>query len=175
MVVVNGSEGEPASKKDGMLLTGCPQLVLDGALLAAVAIGAREVIVCIARDKEDQLRAVEAAVLARIQAREPMIPVSICDIPSRYVAGEESALVHFINGGEARPTLTPPRPYERGVAGVPTLINNVETLCHLAQIIRWGPSWFRGLGTADEPGTMLLTVSGAVRRAASARSRSEWR
>jgi len=164
VVVVNGSEGEPASKKDGTLLTGCPQLMLDGALLAAVAIGAREVIVCIERDKEQQLRAVEAAVLARIKVREPMIPVSVCAVPSRYVAGEESALVHFINGGDARPTLTPPRPYERGVGGVPTLVNNVETLCHLAQIIRWGPSWFRGVGTADEPGTMLLTVSGAVRR-----------
>jgi NADH:ubiquinone oxidoreductase subunit F (NADH-binding) len=164
VVVVNGSEGEPASAKDGKLLTACPHLVLDGALWAAAAVGAREVIVCIERDKEQQLRAVETAVRARINAREPMIPISICDIPNRYVAGEETALVHFINGGEARPTLTPPRPYQRGVAGVPTLINNVETLCHFAQIIRWGPLWFRGLGTADEPGTMLLTLSGAVRR-----------
>ena len=110
VVVVNGSEGEPASNKDGMLLTGCPQLMLDGALLAAVAIGAREVIVCIARDKEDQLRVVEAAVLARIKAREPMIPVSICDIPSRYVAGEEShvSALHQRRGSpsDADPTAT---------------------------------------------------------------------
>src|SRR5207302_11165747 len=84
--------------------------------------------------------------------------------PHRYVAGEETALVHWLNGGDAKPTLTPPRPFEAGVGGRPTLIDNVETLAHLAQIVRWGPDWFRQHGTDDEPGTMLVTVSGAVDR-----------
>ena len=164
VVVVNGSEGEPASGKDAVLLTRCPHLVLDGALLAATAVGATEVFVCIERDKPDQIGAIEAAILERVLAHEPMVPVRVCGIPPYYVSGEETALVHFINGGEARPTLTPPRPYEKGVAGRPTLINSVETLCHLAQILCWGPAWFRGLGTPEEPGTMLLTLSGAVKR-----------
>ena len=163
-MLVNGSEGEPASGKDTMLMTRAPHLVLDGAMLAAVAIGAREVVLCIERTNLAAIRAIEHAIRQRLQAREPMVPVGVCDLPPRYVAGEETALVHIVNGGEARPTLTPPRPYERGVAGRPTLVNNVETFCHLAQIIRWGPAWYRSQGTPDEPGTMLLTLSGAVRR-----------
>jgi NADH:ubiquinone oxidoreductase subunit F (NADH-binding) len=164
IVVVNGSEGEPASGKDALLLTRAPHLVLDGALHAAAAIGATEVIVCIESTKLAAIRSIEAALSERIRAREPMVPVHVQDLPPRYVAGEETALVHLLNGGEARPTMTPPRPFERGVDGRPTLIDNVETLCHLAQIQRWGPMWFRGQGTPEEPGTMLLTLSGAVER-----------
>ncbi|MCU1396909.1 MAG: hypothetical protein JWN62_18 [Acidimicrobiales bacterium] len=164
VVVVNGSEGEPASGKDQLLLTRAPHLILDGALLAATAIGGREVFVGVERGKVDALRAIHHAIAERVHAREPMVPVRVVELPARYLSGEESALVHLINGGEAKPTLTPPRPYQRGVGGGPTLIDNVETLCHLAQIVQWGPVWFRDQGTVDEPGTMLLTLSGAVGR-----------
>ncbi|MEO7370390.1 MAG: NADH-ubiquinone oxidoreductase-F iron-sulfur binding region domain-containing protein [Ilumatobacteraceae bacterium] len=163
VVCVNGSEGEPASRKDGLLMTRTPHLVLDGALLAAAAVGAIEVIVCIERANHQAISAVERAIHERVQSGEQMLPVYVMDLPAKYVAGEETALVHFVNGGEAKPTMTPPRPFEKGVGGRPTLIDNVETLCHLAQIIRWGPAWFRGQGTADEPGTVLLTLSGAVK------------
>ena len=81
--------------------------------------------------------------------------------PSRYVAGEESAAVHCVNDGVALPTSTPPRPFERGVAGNPTLVQNVETLAHVAMIARFGGDWFHSIG-AGAPGTVLLTVSGAV-------------
>jgi len=162
VVVVNGSEGEPASRKDALLMTRMPHLVLDGALLAAAAIGAVEVVVCVERVKHQAISALERAIHERIQAGEQMPPVYVMDIPAKYVAGEETALVHFVNGGESKPTMTPPRPFQKGVGGRPTLIDNVETLCHLAQIIRWGPTWFRGHGTNDEPGTVLLTLSGAV-------------
>ena len=84
--------------------------------------------------------------------------------PSRYVAGEETALIHWLNGGDAKPTTTPPRPFERGVGGRPTLVDNVETLAHVALIARFGAGWFRGLGTENEPGTVLLTVSGHAPR-----------
>jgi NADH:ubiquinone oxidoreductase subunit F (NADH-binding) len=83
------------------------------------------------------------------------------EIPSRYVASEETALIHYLNGGDARPTFIPPRPFEQGVARRPTLVNNVETLAHVAAIARRGAAWFREVGDADEPGTLLLTVSGA--------------
>ncbi|HZD71828.1 MAG TPA: NADH-ubiquinone oxidoreductase-F iron-sulfur binding region domain-containing protein [Actinomycetes bacterium] len=85
-------------------------------------------------------------------------------LPSGYVAGEETALVHWLNGGPATPTRTPPRPFQRGVDGRPTLVDNVETLAHLAQILRYGPGWFRQLGTPEEPGSALVTLSGAVAR-----------
>ena len=164
IVVINGSEGEPASRKDELLLRYVPHLVLDGALLAAAAIGANELIVCIDRNKASSVRAVDRAVAERASAGEQMITIHVESIPAKYVAGEETALVHFLNGGEAKPTLTPPRPFEQGVDGRSTLISNVETAAHVAQIIRWGPNWFREQGTADEPGTMLVTLSGDVSR-----------
>ena len=88
--------------------------------------------------------------------------VRVVGIPSRYVAGEERALVHFLNGGEAKPTSVPPRPFERGVHGRPTLVHNVETLADLALIARNGAEWYRSFGLPDEPGSMLVTVGGAV-------------
>ena len=74
--------------------------------------------------------------------------------------------MHWLNGGEAKPTHVPPRPFEKGVDGRPTLIQNVETLAHVAQIARFGADWFRQTGTGDEPGTTLVTVTGAVARPA---------
>ena len=162
IVVVNGSEGEPASSKDSVLLTKHPHLVLDGALLAAAAVGATEVVVCIDRTATRALRSVRAAIADRSRTERSSRIVRVAAIPHRYVAGEETALIHWLNGGEAKPTLTPPRPFEAGVGGRPTLVDNVETLAHVAQVVHWGPEWFREHGTDDEPGTMLVTVSGAV-------------
>ena len=68
-------------------------------------------------------------------------------MPSHYVAGQETALVSHLNGGPALPTFTPPMPFEQGVGARPTLINNAETLAHLALIARHGAPWFRQLGT----------------------------
>jgi NADH:ubiquinone oxidoreductase subunit F (NADH-binding) len=72
--------------------------------------------------------------------------------------------VQWLNGGPAKPAFVPPRPYERGVGGRPTLVQNVETLANIALIVRFGPGWFRELGSAGEPGSMLLTLGGAVAR-----------
>lgn len=159
IVVANGAEGEPASGKDKVLLAYAPHLVLDGAVLAARALGAREVVVATAG------RTANAAVTAAAsERRDPGITLRCILVPDRFVAGEETALVQFVDGGPCLPTFTPPRPFERGVAGAPTLVQNVETLAHLALIARHGPEWFRALGTQDEPGSALVTLSGAVAR-----------
>jgi NADH:ubiquinone oxidoreductase subunit F (NADH-binding) len=162
-VIANGCEGEPASGKDKLLLSRAPHLVLDGALVAAAAVGAREIIVCVDRHASAAHAAMRRAIDERA-AVETRVPVRLAAVPTHYVAGEESALVHWLNGGEAKPTVVPPRPFERGVGGRPTLVDNAETLAHLGQIARWGSEWFRSVGTPAEPGSTLLTVSGAVER-----------
>ena len=163
VVIANGSEGEPASAKDAWLLTNRPHLVLDGAVLAAEAVDASDVVVAIDRPRAscpDDGRPRARGTARRAEAMRS--DVRVVDLPSRYVAGEESALVHWVNGGDAKPTFVPPRPFERGVRGRATLIQNVETLSHLALIARFGPDWFRELGTATEPGTAIVTLGGAV-------------
>jgi NADH:ubiquinone oxidoreductase subunit F (NADH-binding) len=160
MVVANGCESEPVSEKDHALLTVAPHLVLDGIVLAAQAIGADEAILCVHRG--DPIAA--SAVAAIGQRTGDPVPVRVVELPRRFVASEESALVNFLNTGTARPTNKPPRPFERGVRGRPTLVDNVETLAHIALIARYGPAWFRSLGTSAAPGTMLVTVGGAVGR-----------
>jgi NADH:ubiquinone oxidoreductase subunit F (NADH-binding) len=160
VVVVNGAEGEPRSSKDRVLMTYRPHLVLDGAVLAADALGAESIVVYVG---EEHGRA-RAAMAAAIEARASTIPVPIRTVaaPIGYVSGEATAAVHFINSGDARPTATPPRPSDAGVGGRPTLVQNVESLAYVALIARFGAAWFRSVGRRETPGTALVTVSGAV-------------
>jgi len=160
VVVVNGTEGEPTSAKDRLLLMLMPHLVLDGAVVAASAVGAGKIFVCVKRTSRGSLESLEHAIAER-QGSDG-VDIRVVAVPPRYVAGEETALVHFLNGGAAKPTMTPPRPFERGVDGRPTLVQNAETLAHVAQIATYGPSWFREAGTREEPGTTLLTVNDRV-------------
>jgi NADH:ubiquinone oxidoreductase subunit F (NADH-binding) len=159
VIVANGTEGEPTSTKDKILLDRNPHLVIDGALIAADLVEAGRVMIAVGRNGS-ALQTLERAVAARRDADR----VRLAAVPDRFVAGEETALVHWLNGGDARPTSTPPRPFERGVGGRPTLVQNVETLANLALIARRGPDWFRSAGTAAEPGTVLATVGGIVER-----------
>lgn len=152
-VVVNGVEGEPASWKDKVLLSHNPHLVVDGAMVAARIVGAREVTFAVGRANRTVRKHLEHALLERSDG----VDVVLETVPDRFVAGEESALLNLLNGGPAKPTME--KPYERGV-----LVQNVETLANLGLIARHGASWFRRRGTADEPGTVLVTVLGAVRK-----------
>ena len=160
VVVVNAAEGEPASGKDALLMRIRPHLVLDGAVLAADAVGAREVIVALHTGPSSA----QAAVNERLAAGLDPIPIRVVHVPKEYVASEESALVRFLSGAPALPTFTPPRPFERGVNGRSTLVQNAETLAHLALIARHGDQWFRLVGTPEAPGSLLVTVAGAVQR-----------
>ena len=157
IVIGNGAEGEPASDKDKALLWISPHLVLDGLQLAAEAVGSRAVGLYLHRNSrlQDRLR---AALAERAAAGIDRAPVEIIDAPPRFLAGEESALASRADGGAALPRFKQPRVFERGVAGRPTLVQNVETLAHIALIARYGPRWFRSLGSAEEPGSMLCTV-----------------
>ena len=155
VVVGNASEGEPASSKDRVLLTTNPHLVLDGLQVAARAVGARRVVLY-AEPSTDSW-----AVLARAMAeRDDARGVELVAARHAFIAGEESAVVDAIEGGAGLPRAKPPRVFERGVDGRPTLVQNVETLAHAALIARYGPRWFRAQGTDDEPGSMLTTLHG---------------
>ena len=159
-VIVNGSETEPASAKDRLLLGRMPHLVLDGAVLAARAVGASEVIVKVGSDARGVLAALDGAASVRERDR---IRISVVGGPGGYVTGEESAVVHYLNSEVAKPTFVPPRPFERGYRGRPTLIQNPETLAQLALVARFGSNWYRELGTVADPGSALVTIAGAVR------------
>jgi NADH:ubiquinone oxidoreductase subunit F (NADH-binding) len=162
VVVANGTEGEPISGKDKVLLRYLTHLVLDGAAAAAQALGAREAIVAVSRTDREGLDALSAAIAERGAGLDRRVRLRAVAVPDGFVAGEETALVQFLNRGVAKPTFTPPLPFERGVGKAPTLVQNVETLAQLALIARFGSDWFREVGTADEPGSALVTISGAV-------------
>jgi NADH:ubiquinone oxidoreductase subunit F (NADH-binding) len=157
VVVANGCEGEPLSAKDGWLLEQLPQLVLDGAVACARAVGARRVLLCVGDRHAERVR--EA-----IGTRRDPVTLEGRIIPDAYVAGEETALAHALGGGPAGTPRFGARVYERGVRERPTLVQNVETLAHIALIARHGPDWFRERGTPADPGTALVTLSGAVGR-----------
>jgi NADH:ubiquinone oxidoreductase subunit F (NADH-binding) len=160
VVIANGAEGEPLSRKDQTLMALRPHLVIDGAMLAAESVGANRVLLYVG-----EMHSAAIAAMARALAERPPAEdgrAVLLPAPPSYVAGEETAAVQFVNAGVAAPTAIPPRPFERGVDGHPTLVQNVESLAHVAVIARRGDEWFRSLGRNEASGTVLLTVSGAV-------------
>ena len=162
IVIANGAESEPASDKDATLLWLSPHLVLDGLQLAVEAVGADQAILYIhANRRNDVGRRLRQALEERRAVGVDRVPVQLAEAPPRFLSGQETALVNHLSGGPVIPTFMPPRITERGLAGAPTLVQNVETLAHLALIARRGPRWFRAVGTAAEPGSMLCTIRGS--------------
>jgi NADH:ubiquinone oxidoreductase subunit F (NADH-binding) len=154
VVIANAAEGEPASGKDKALLAYQPHLILDGLQLAARATGAHAAHVYA---PAAALTALRARLAERRTAGLDPVPVKLHAAPDAFVSGEETAVVAAISG---RPAV--PRDKLIRITDAGTLVQNVETLAHLALIARYGPGWFRRAGTPDEPGTFLATVSGAV-------------
>lgn len=157
VVVANGAEGEPASAKDRALLTGAPHLVLDGLQVAAAVTGARTAYAYV-------VASAEAGVRRALAERSDPVPVEVVIAAESFVSGQETAVVAAIEGRPPVPRDAPELVVRRGVRGRPTLVQNVETLGHLALIARRGGAWFRSVGTDRQPGTFLSTLSGAVRR-----------
>jgi NADH:ubiquinone oxidoreductase subunit F (NADH-binding) len=151
VIVVNGAEGEPQSKKDRVLMTTRPHLILDGAFLAARVLRARRVALYIGERHGEARDAMLQALAQRPESERNLVTTAAA--PSRYVAGAESAAIHFLNDGVATPTTVPPYPFERGVDGAPTLVQNVETLAHIALVARGGPA-----------SSTLVTLAGGLQR-----------
>jgi NADH:ubiquinone oxidoreductase subunit F (NADH-binding) len=161
VVVANGEEGEPASVKDRWLLRNRPHLVLDGLRLAAAIVGAGRAYVYVSDTRA--ATAVTGALAELPPQTFGATEVTVLTVDPGYVAGEETAAVRRINGGPAKPTDKPPRPYEEGVLGLPTMVSNVETLANLPFIHEHGAAGFRAVGTPMSPGTFLATITGAGR------------
>lgn len=157
VLIANGMEGEPASSKDAVLLATSPHLVLDGIDAAAATIGATDAFVALHRGSP----AIDIVQRALDERPPGAVPITLVTPPARYVASEESALSHWVGEGRALP-VHPDRPFQRGAAGRPTLVQNVETLAHLALIARHGGRWFASIGDSAAPGTTLVSVGGAV-------------
>jgi NADH:ubiquinone oxidoreductase subunit F (NADH-binding) len=155
VVLVNATEGEPASAKDKFLLTHAPHLVLDGASLAAQALGARQIVIAVT-DRGAAARSLRTAV------GESGLGgfVRLVRLPERFVTGEGGALVNGVNGGPALPPGRKVRAAQSGVDGLPTLLSNAETFAQLALVSQLGADLYAAVGTAAEPGTVLLTVWG---------------
>ena len=167
VVIANAAESEPASEKDATLLWLAPHLVLDGLQLAAEAAGAGTAVLAVHSGRgQDAVARLYQALRDRQEAGIDRVPVRLAPVPARFLAGQETALVSQLGGGPPIPQLSPPRVTERGLSGAPTLVQNAETLAHLALIARHGPAWFRSVGQAGEPGSMLATVwrAGAAAR-----------
>ena len=192
-VVVNGAEGEPGTFKDHTILRMDPYVVIEGALIAALAVGAERVVLGLKGRAGDVVARVRSA-LAEIEAAgwSPDITVTVHEGPDEYLYGEETALLESIDGRAPLPRLAPP--FRRGVdemvesaddvgtgsglsghqemaepsnstGAAPALVSNVETFANVPGIIARGASWFRTEGTPDSPGTIVCTVSGSVRHA----------
>jgi NADH:ubiquinone oxidoreductase subunit F (NADH-binding) len=164
VVVVNAMEGEPASHKDAALLATNPHLVLDGAEILAAIISARRVIVAIARNNTASIAHVTRAIRERERHDRRGPTLEIQTPPWRYVAGEESALVHWLNERQSLPQYRPHRPSVLEIGGHATLVENAETCANVALIGRFGATWYREVGTAASPGSTLVSVTGAVER-----------
>jgi NADH:ubiquinone oxidoreductase subunit F (NADH-binding)/ferredoxin len=158
IVVINGTEGEPGSSKDKTLLRRSPHLVLDGAVMAARALRATEIIIGVTNDGP-QAQIVSDAIDSDGELRR-MVKVAV--VPDRFVTGESGSLINAINGKAAIPPGVKTRASDSGVRGRPTYLSNAETFAQLAVLGMLGPSGYASTGEDSEPGTVLLTVSGSV-------------
>jgi len=189
-VVVNAADGEPGSFKDRAILQRNPYRVLEGALIAAHAIGAETVIVAMKHMNVDLVtRSREAIGEAHRAGWLEGLDVQLFEGPNEYLFGEETAMLEAIDGRPPFPRIAPP--YRRGVheiadsgsgagpvgasashvemagpsadaIGAPTLVNNVETLANVPAILSKGPDWFRSIGTREPPGSIVCTITGAT-------------
>jgi NADH:ubiquinone oxidoreductase subunit F (NADH-binding) len=160
ILVVNGCEGDPLSGKDRLLLTATPHLVIDGAVALARAVGAREIRLAIDVGRPE----VDVTLQRALAERPERIPASVMRLPGGYVSGQETALVRVTRDGIAAPLAVPPRVSRRGIDRRPTLVANAETVAQVALLARLGAPAFAAIGTSEQPGTALVTLSGAVAR-----------
>ena len=172
-IVCNADESEPGAFKDRVLIDGDPHLLLEGMALAAYAVGASAGVIYVRGEYEWIARQLEHAIVEaeergwlgeNIHGRGFSFRLHVHRGAGAYICGEETALLNSLEGRRGEPRVRPPYPTTHGYHGHPTVVNNVETLCHVPAIVSRGPDWFRSLGTPGSPGTKMFTVTGCVNK-----------
>ncbi|WP_246804104.1 NADH-ubiquinone oxidoreductase-F iron-sulfur binding region domain-containing protein [Desulfosarcina cetonica] len=170
-IVCNADEGDPGAYMDRTLLESNPHQVIEGMLIAAIAVGATRGLFYVRAEYPLAVRMLTQAVE---QARQSGVlgknilgsgidfDINLFQGAGVFVCGEETALIRSVEGYRGTPRHRPPFPVERGLDGRPTVINNVKTLAAVPPIVENGADWFRGIGTADSPGTAVFSVVGNV-------------
>jgi NADH:ubiquinone oxidoreductase subunit F (NADH-binding) len=171
--ICNADEGELGTFKDKVLLDGCPWAVLEGIIIGAYAIGAQLAYIYIKGEYEDTVNlweklaaeAQEAKLLGtNVLGSKFSLQLQVVKGRGLYIAGEEFALISSLEARRAMSRLKPPYPSQRGLFGKPTVVNNVETIAHVPVILAKGAEEYRKLGTKDDPGTRLFSLSGDIKR-----------
>lgn len=170
-IICNADEGEPGTFKDRIIMEQDPHVLIEAMIIAAYAIGATKGYIYIRGEYTDSIHAVRIAIL---QAKEKGIlgknifssdfdlDLEIKLGAGSYLCGEELTLLESLEGKRGYPRIKPPFPAEKGLFGMPTLINNVETYAHIPYIIEYGAEHYRSMGTPNSPGTKIFTISGDV-------------
>ena len=172
IVVANVMGADPAALGDRALAEGNPHLLLEGLLISAFAVGAGEAIIAVRRDWTLAIERLRRAIAEADEAHlagplmlgtDVSVAVSVWEGSGAYVAGEETALIHALQGDRGMPMIRPPYPAERGLWGVPTVIQAAETVAHVAWILLHSEEAFRSVGSEASHGTKLVTLQGRVR------------
>ncbi|SMC17778.1 NADH:ubiquinone oxidoreductase, NADH-binding subunit (chain F) [Desulfacinum hydrothermale DSM 13146] len=174
LIVANGDEGDPGAFMDRTLIEEKPHQVLEGMILAAIAVGARYGVIYVRKEYEDAVRSLENALFQA--RRKGLLGRNVLGVPGldfdveirlgagAFVAGEKRAIMRAIEGKPAEPTINAPSNTVRGLWGKPTLLNNVETFANIPVILSGGSRWYASLGTARSGGTKIFSVAGIVKR-----------
>ena len=165
-LVINADEGEPGTFKDRYLLERDPHALVEGMLIAARAIRSATAYVYVRGEYVEPWRRFAAAVAEAYAAQHlgRGFDIVVHRGAGAYICGEETGLISSLEGKKGWPKLKPPFPAIKGAFGAPTIVNNVETICHVPHIITRGAAWFAALGTKTQGGTRMYSVSGRVAR-----------
>jgi NADH:ubiquinone oxidoreductase subunit F (NADH-binding) len=166
-VVANGYGADPSSATDRTLLERNPYAVLEGALIAALTIGAEDAIVAVRAQATDAIRTLELAIATLIEAglagadvlgSGMRVELSVRPVQGAYMLGEETVLLKALEGKRGQPEQRPPQPATRGLFGEPTIVQNVQTLAAVPWILANGADAFAAIGSPESPGTILVSV-----------------
>jgi bidirectional [NiFe] hydrogenase diaphorase subunit len=171
-VVCNADEGDPGAFMDRSVLEGDPHRILEGMAIAGYAVGAQQGFIYIRAEYPLAIERLKLAIKQaerlgllgnRIFESQFNFRIDLRIGAGAFVCGEETALLRSIEGRRGRPRPRPPYPSERGLWGMPTLLNNVETYANIAPILNRGSAWFAGIGTPKSSGTKVFALAGEIR------------